>query len=93
MANKIKSFIKITVTGYVPACDITDRESIDAQFRRIDTITNAANEQMEMVEVKVKPVNKTVTVAEPASAPDVDNSASVKAVTEPNSDDQDTATT
>lgn len=69
MANKIESFIKINIVGYVKACDITDRKSIDEQFKRLDTIKSAANEQMQMVEIKTKAVNKTVEIQEPPAAP------------------------
>lgn len=62
MANKIKQFIKITITGYIPAANILDKKSINEQFDRLSQIKNLAHENLEMCEVATKPVNKTVDV-------------------------------
>lgn len=55
-----QKMIKVQITGFVKAASILDMEEFKEQHKKLETIKNAANEQMQFVEVKLKEVNKLV---------------------------------
>lgn len=74
MAPKTKKqYIRVSIVGYIPAANILNQDSIQKQFKRLNTIENFANEQMEDVEYKAKQVGRLVStdsVAEPKNKTD-----------------------
>ena len=75
MADKTKKqYIRVSIVGYIPAANILNKDSIQKQFKRLNTIENFAKEQMEDVEYKAKQVGRLVyttdSVAEPKNKTD-----------------------
>lgn len=50
--------IKVTMTGYFPAANILDRNSIEKQHKRMKTCQTFADDQLQDAEVKFKDVNR-----------------------------------
>jgi len=57
---KTQKMIKVQVTGFVKAASMLDMDEFKQQHKKLETIKNTANEQMQFVEVKLKEVNKLV---------------------------------
>ena len=69
-----KQFIRVSIVGFIPAANILNQDSIQKQFKRLNTIENFAKEQMSHVEYKAKQVGRLVyatdSVAEPKNKTD-----------------------
>ena len=68
---KIKKFIKVTITGFIPAASSLDMDAFKLQHKRLQTARNAANETLEGVTFDVKEVNRKVEVEPVATAKNV----------------------
>lgn len=55
---KIKKFIKVTITGFIPAASSLDMDAFKLQHKKLQTARNAANETLEGVTFDVKEVNR-----------------------------------
>jgi len=60
MPKQNKPFVKFTITGYVPAPDVLDRNSFERFHKRRAQIEALSHDNLEMCEVNVKAVNKQV---------------------------------
>ena len=51
---KIKKFIKVTITGFIPAASSLDMDAFKLQHKKLQTARNAASETLEGVTFDVK---------------------------------------